>query len=49
MLGDREPKLRFGITTNLSYKGLRLSAMFSGRYKATVVNGTKRAMMATGI
>jgi TonB-linked SusC/RagA family outer membrane protein len=48
VLGDREPKLRFGITTGLSYKGLRLSAMFAGRYKATVVNGTKRDMMLRG-
>jgi hypothetical protein len=49
VLGNREPKLRFGITTNVSYKGLRLSAMFSGRYKATVVNGTKRLMMQYGL
>ena len=48
VLGDREPKLRFGITSSLSYKGFRLSAMFSGRYKATVVNGTKRSMMQNG-
>ncbi|MDF1561095.1 MAG: SusC/RagA family TonB-linked outer membrane protein, partial [Bacteroidales bacterium] len=48
VLGDREPKLRFGITTGLSYKGLRLSGMFAGRYKATVVNGTKRDMMRRG-
>jgi len=41
VIGNREPKLRFGVTSNLSYKGLRLSAMFSGRYKATVVNGTQ--------
>jgi hypothetical protein len=49
VLGDREPKIRFGINTNLSYKGLRLSAMFSGRYKATVINGTKRLMMQYGL
>jgi TonB-linked SusC/RagA family outer membrane protein len=48
VLGNREPKLRFGITSALSYKGVRLSAMFSGRYKATVVNGTKRDMMTRG-
>lgn len=48
VLGDREPKIRFGITSLVSYKGFRLSAMFSGRYKATVVNGTKRSMMSTG-
>ncbi|MDM8002297.1 MAG: TonB-dependent receptor, partial [Bacteroidota bacterium] len=49
VLGNREPKLRFGITTSATYKGLRLSAMFSGRYKATVVNGTKRYMMQEGL
>jgi len=49
VIGNREPKLRFGITSNVSYKGLRLSAMFSGRYKATVVNGTKRLMMQNGL
>lgn len=49
VLGNREPKLRFGITSNVSYKGMRLSAMFSGRYKTTVVNGTKRTMMANGL
>ena len=49
VVGNREPKLRFGITSSLRYKGLRLSAMFSGRYKATVVNGTKRFMMQEGL
>jgi TonB-linked SusC/RagA family outer membrane protein len=49
VIGDREPKLRFGLTTNLTYKNFRISAMFSGRYKATVVNGTKRLMMSNGL
>jgi TonB-linked SusC/RagA family outer membrane protein len=48
VLGNREPKLRYGITSSLSYKGLRLSAMFSGRYRTTVINGTKRDMMLRG-
>lgn len=48
VIGDREPKLRFGFLTSLSYKGIRLSSMFAGRYKATVVNGTKRSMMTSG-
>ena len=48
VIGDREPDLRFGATTHVSYKGLRLSALFAGRYNATVVNGTKRAMFTTG-
>ncbi len=48
VIGNREPKLRFGLTTSLSFKGIHLSAMFSGRYKASVVNGTKRTMMTYG-
>ncbi len=48
VIGDREPKIRFGLTTSLAYKGFRLSGMFAGRYHATVVNGTKRSMMSNG-
>lgn len=48
VIGDREPMLRFGITTGINYKDFRLSAMFAGRYHATVVNGTKRTMMSSG-
>jgi hypothetical protein len=48
VLGDRNPKLTGGITTNLSYKGFRLSAMVSGMFGASVVNGTMRAMMDRG-
>jgi hypothetical protein len=48
VVGDREPKLRYGVTTALAYRGFRLSAMFAGRYKATVANGTKRSMMSSG-
>jgi outer membrane receptor protein involved in Fe transport len=49
IIGNREPKLRFGITSNVSFKGLRLSANFAGRLDATVVNGTKRTMMSNGL
>ncbi len=49
ILGNREPKLRFGITTSLSYKNFRLSAMFQGRYHADVVNATMRSMMGNGL
>lgn len=48
VLGDRQPKLEYGITTNISFKGFRLSALFSGRFGATVVNATKRDLMSTG-
>ena len=48
IMGDREPKLKFGLTTNLSWKNFRLSAVASGRFGATVVNGTMRDLMGTG-
>ncbi|MBE8722730.1 SusC/RagA family TonB-linked outer membrane protein [Sphingobacterium pedocola] len=48
VIGDREPKLRFGVVSSLTYKSLRLSTLLAGRFGATVVNGTKRAMMTNG-
>ena len=48
VIGNREPKLRFGITTALRYKNWRLSAMFQGRINTTVYNATMREMMARG-
>ena len=48
VIGDREPKVRFGITTSFTYSDFSLSAVFSGRYHATVVNGTKRVMLSRG-
>ncbi|MBQ9147214.1 MAG: SusC/RagA family TonB-linked outer membrane protein, partial [Rikenellaceae bacterium] len=48
VLADRNPALTYGVTTNLSYKGFRLSAMLSGMAGATVVNGTMRTMMSKG-
>ena len=49
IIGNREPKLRFGITTSVNWKGFYLSAMFSGRFGATVVNGTKRDLLGNGM
>jgi len=48
VIGNREPKLRFGITTSFNYANFRFSCLFSGRFKTTVVNGTKRSMMTSG-
>ena len=48
VLGDRNPKLNLGATTYLSFKGFRLSAMVSGMFGASVVNGTMRTMMQKG-
>ena len=47
-MGDREPKLRYGITTALTFKDFRLSAAFSGMMDATVVNITEYDMMNRG-
>src|SRR5690606_27011323 len=49
VVGDREPKVRFGLITSLTYKDIRLSGLFAGRYGATVINGTKRLMMTNGL
>jgi hypothetical protein len=46
---DREPKLRFGISTMLRYKQFQLSALFDGRLGATVINGTGRWMWQRGM
>lgn len=49
VLGDREPDLRYGVTTSLRYKGFRLSANFQGRFGATMANGTAKDMMTRGL
>ena len=49
VLGDREPKLRYNFVTSFKYKDFKLTAAFAGRWKATVVNGTKRAMLSNGL
>ena len=48
IVGDRQPKLEFGLTTNISWKNFRLSALASGRFGASVVNATKRDLMDSG-
>ena len=48
VVGDRQPDMEFGITTAVSYKNFRLSALASGRLGFSVVNATKRDMMGTG-
>lgn len=48
VIGDREPDLKYGLTAQIKYKGLSLSALLDGRVGATVVNGTKRYMMQYG-
>ena len=48
VVGDRQPDMEFGLTTAISWKNFRLSALASGKLGFTVVNGTKRDMMGTG-
>ena len=47
-VGDREPKLRYGITTAVQYKNFRLSALFSGVMDATIANATEYTMLQRG-
>lgn len=47
-MGDRNPKLKYGVTTSLSWKNFRFSMLLDGRFGATVVNATKRQMMQNG-
>ena len=47
-MGDRNPKLKYGITTSVSWKNFRFSMLLDGRFGATVVNATKRQMMSNG-
>ncbi|MDR1983321.1 MAG: SusC/RagA family TonB-linked outer membrane protein [Prevotellaceae bacterium] len=49
VVGDREPKAKFGFTTRLVYKQFQLSALFDGRLGATIVNGTKWIMWQYGL
>lgn len=47
-MGDRHEKLNMGITTSLSYKGFRLSALISSKFGMSIMNGTKYNMMDRG-
>jgi len=47
-LGDREPKLLYGLNLSVRYKNISMAALLDGRFGATVVNGTKRYMMQYG-
>ncbi|MDR1197940.1 MAG: SusC/RagA family TonB-linked outer membrane protein [Prevotellaceae bacterium] len=49
IIGDREPKIKFGISTFLKYKQFQLSALFDGRLGSTIVNGTKWLMWQYGL
>ena len=48
-IGDRNPKLKYGITTSLSWGNFRLSMLFAGRFGAAIVNGTARDMLYRGM
>lgn len=44
-LGDRQEKLEGSIPISASWKGFRLSALFYGRFGASIMNGTKYYLM----
>ena len=47
-MGDRNPKLKYGITSSVSWKNFRFSMLLDGRFGATIVNGTMRQMLTNG-
>ena len=47
-IGDRNPKLKYGITSSVSWKNFRFSMLLDGRFGAAVVNATKWNMMVNG-
>ncbi|MBR4980814.1 MAG: SusC/RagA family TonB-linked outer membrane protein, partial [Bacteroidales bacterium] len=47
-IGDRNPKLKYGITSSVSWKNFRFSMLLDGRFGASIVNGTKYNMMVNG-
>ena len=49
VLGDREPEIRYGITTGLSFKNFKLTAAFSGMLDATIANLTECELMSNGL
>jgi TonB-linked SusC/RagA family outer membrane protein len=44
LLGSPFPKLSFGFSVNLQYKGFDFSAFFNGTYGNKIMNGTKQYM-----
>lgn len=49
VIGDRNPDLTYGISTYLTYKNFRLSALMTGKIGATIVNGTMRSLFDSGL
>jgi TonB-linked SusC/RagA family outer membrane protein len=47
-IGDRNPKLKYGITSSLSWKNFRFSMLLDGRFGASIINATKYNMMVNG-
>ena len=44
-LGDRQEKIEASMPLSVSWKGFRLSALFYGRFGASIMNGTKYYLM----
>ena len=49
LIGDREPDLKLGLSTSVTYKGWSLSALFDGRIGGDVLNVTGRGLWSSGM
>jgi len=47
-IGNREPKLRFGLTNSIKYKNLTFSILFDGAYSADILNATAYGLLHGG-
>ncbi len=48
-IGDRNPKLKYGINTSLSWKNFRLSMLFDGLFGKSILNATMYQMLYRGM
>jgi TonB-linked SusC/RagA family outer membrane protein len=47
-IGNREPKVRFGLTNNVRYKNFALSVLIDGAYSADILNATAYGLLHNG-
>ena len=47
-IGNREPKMRFGLTNTVSYKNFTLSVLIDGAYSADILNATSYSLLHNG-
>ncbi len=47
-IGNREPKLYYGLNNNFRYKNLEISFLFDGAYGAEIMNATSQFLISSG-